>query len=308
MHFRWLCCLLVLALAIPAAAQKKPNTLTRDEIEKGWILLFDGETTWGWAAMHTAPNAKDWSAESGELAPPEGPVDWLVNATAFGDFELAGECFSENRVGPILALAESTQAPPEPTTYTNRQVFSSNIPAGSKLSGFSLTRTGRKATLRWTGEKPESYSSLTGPLHVSLGYFGPRKVRWRNLKLRPIGLQSIFNGKDLAGWSLVPEHKSVFSVTPEGWLNVKNGNGDLQTEKEWGDFALQLDILSNGDHLNSGIFFRGNRASSGKGTRRRFEISGRATTAARPWTTARGPYTIASPPAASSPATASGLP
>jgi hypothetical protein len=45
-------------------------------------------------------------------------------------------------------------------------------------------------------------------------------------------------------------------VTPEGWLNVKNGNGDLQTEAAYGDFTLQLDIISNGKHLNSGVFFR----------------------------------------------------
>jgi hypothetical protein len=45
-------------------------------------------------------------------------------------------------------------------------------------------------------------------------------------------------------------------VTREGWLNVKDGNGDLQTESLWKDFVLQLQIISNGDHLNSGVFMR----------------------------------------------------
>jgi hypothetical protein len=249
---------MALILVAPARAQQKANTLTRDEIEKGWILLFDGETSWGWTPMHTAPNAKDWSVADCALEPPEGPVDWLVNTTAFGDFEMTGECQAENRVGAILALAESKQTQGAATTYSNRQVFSSNVPREDQWCGFRLSRTGPKATLQFAGGKSESYSSLAGPLHMSLGYFGPRKVRWRNLKLRPLGLQSIFNGKDLSGWTPVPGHQSVFSVTPEGWLNVKNGNGDLQTEKTWGDFVLQLDILSNGNHLNSGIFFRGN--------------------------------------------------
>ena len=31
-----------------AADAPKPNSLTPKEIEEGWILLFDGETTYGW--------------------------------------------------------------------------------------------------------------------------------------------------------------------------------------------------------------------------------------------------------------------
>jgi hypothetical protein len=37
---------------------------------------------------------------------------------------------------------------------------------------------------------------------------------------------------------------------------VKDGNGDLQTEAQFGDFILQLDVISNGEHLNSGVFIR----------------------------------------------------
>src|SRR5262249_31665019 len=45
-------------------------------------------------------------------------------------------------------------------------------------------------------------------------------------------------------------------VTKEGWLNVKDGPGDLQTEGRYDNFVLQLESISNGKHLNSGIFFR----------------------------------------------------
>ena len=44
----------VLAVASPAFAEEKdkpkPNTLTTKEIADGWVLLFDGETTFGWEA------------------------------------------------------------------------------------------------------------------------------------------------------------------------------------------------------------------------------------------------------------------
>ena len=38
--------------------------------------------------------------------------------------------------------------------------------------------------------------------------------------------------------------------------DLKNGNGDIQTEGQWDDFVLQIEVLSNGPHLNSGVFFR----------------------------------------------------
>src|SRR5262245_42044786 len=42
--------LLLVLLTVPAFAddKPKPNTLTPKEIADGWVLLFDGETTFGW--------------------------------------------------------------------------------------------------------------------------------------------------------------------------------------------------------------------------------------------------------------------
>src|SRR5262249_13372265 len=62
--------------------------------------------------------------------------------------------------------------------------------------------------------------------------------------------------KDLSGWKQYPGKQSVYSVTSEGALNVKDGNGQLESEWKYSDFALQLEVFSNGKHLNSGIFFR----------------------------------------------------
>jgi hypothetical protein len=82
----------------------------------------------------------------------------------------------------------------------------------------------------------------------------------RSLKLKPLNLQPIFNAKDLSGWKRFntdeKRAKSKFTVTPEGWLNVKDGPGDLQTENPFADFIFQGECISNGKHLNSGIFFR----------------------------------------------------
>jgi len=40
--------LLVLTAATALGGERKPNTLTAEEVREGWILLFDGETTFGW--------------------------------------------------------------------------------------------------------------------------------------------------------------------------------------------------------------------------------------------------------------------
>ena len=89
--------------------------------------------------------------------------------------------------------------------------------------------------------------------HLALSGNG---VVLRDIKLKPLNLKAIFNGKDLTGWKEYPGKKSKFTVTKEGWLNIKDGPGDLQTEGRWADFVLQLDCISNGQHLNSGVFFR----------------------------------------------------
>jgi hypothetical protein len=91
--------------------------------------------------------------------------------------------------------------------------------------------------------------------HLALSGNG---VIFRNVKLRPAGMAPLFNGKDLTGWKVFEGkgRKSKFTVTREGWLNVKDGPGDLQSTGQWADFVLQLECLSNGKHLNSGVFFR----------------------------------------------------
>src|SRR5580698_6557665 len=56
------CAAFALASSAFAEDKPKPNTLTPKEIAEGWILLFDGETTYGWEA----PSYKD--SKKAELA------------------------------------------------------------------------------------------------------------------------------------------------------------------------------------------------------------------------------------------------
>jgi hypothetical protein len=122
---------------------------------------------------------------------------------------------------------------------------------------YEVTAQGGKFLIKIDGQVVLDY---TDPKPVGRGYIGLQlnmgQVEFRNIKLKPLELKPVFNGKDLAGWKVFPGKTSVYSVTPEGYLNVKNGNGQIETQGQYADFVLQLDIISNGKHLNSGIFFR----------------------------------------------------
>jgi hypothetical protein len=85
------------------------------------------------------------------------------------------------------------------------------------------------------------------------------RVTVHSARLQPREMTPLFNGKDLTGWKQFTgdpkREKSKFTVA-DGVLTVKDGPGDLATEKLLDDFVLQLECRSNGKYLNSGIFFR----------------------------------------------------
>jgi len=101
--------------------------------------------------------------------------------------------------------------------------------------------------------------------HIAFQYHHRgERVEIKDVKLRPLGMKPIFNGVDLTGWEIIPGHDSVFTVS-EGVLNIRNGNGQIETEEVYKDFVLQLAIISNGEHLNSGVFFRGPKGEFWRG-------------------------------------------
>lgn len=109
---------------------------------------------------------------------------------------------------------------------------------------------------RWTGEAARKGAPQPFRFVVPAG----STLSLRSLAWKPTGAKSLFDGKTLDGWKVFKANpkqaRSMYSVTKEGWLNVKDGPGDLQTVGQYADFVLQLECLSNGKHLNSGLFFR----------------------------------------------------
>ena len=65
--------------------------------------------------------------------------------------------------------------------------------------------------------------------------------------------QTLFNGKDLAGWK--PVHEVDFQVV-DGNLRLVKGTGWLRTEKQYGDFVLEFEWRALVEKYDSGIFVR----------------------------------------------------
>lgn len=259
--------------AIASNAQPaQPRILRPEEINQGWIALFDGETSFGWA---THGDAK-WGVAGDVLQVSSGGVGALVTTSQFANFTLTLEFWADKDANGGVAV----RAPAEgPVTDTNSYMVKISDghplwPTGSiagqvkseyrgatagHWTAMEVRCEGRQIRVRVDGRPAArlTHEALNAGC-IALVYGGSGTMRFRKIKLQPLGLQPLFNGKDLSGWKVVEGTQATYSVTKEGWLNVRNGRGDLQTEKSFGDFVLQMDAISHGDHLNSGIFFRAN--------------------------------------------------
>jgi hypothetical protein len=252
---------------LPAA---EPNTLTPEEIADGWILLFDGHTDYGWKAGSPV----NWQVADGVISATAGEKGVLYTTSPFADYVLKVDfrapketnsgIFLRTPAVPTdaavdsyeLNIAEPALSPFPTGSFVNRQKGTGQGKPG-EWQTFTVKAVGGHFQVDLDGQPVLDYQD---PKPLGRGFIGLQfnqgKIEFRNVKLKPLGLESIFNGRDLTGWKEFPGKKSVFSVTPAGELNVKNGNGQLESQREFADFVLQLDIYSSGKFLNSGIFFR----------------------------------------------------
>jgi hypothetical protein len=251
---RLLCAAFLLLTPAAANAGDTPNPLTQKEIADGWLLLFDGKTTFGWDVEGESAVAKGVLTLGGKK------TSIAKLNTQFGSFELAFECRVEGEEAAKLVRRRGGTTNPHNLelaaagnaawdTFRLRVEFD---PAQETEMDDLDYQSSLKGQIQGKG----SGSGFSGPAALRFEAPAGTTLRVRNVKLRPLGTKAIFNGKDLSGWKEFPGKKSKFTVNDKGELNVKDGPGDLQTEGKWGDFVLQLDCISNGKHLNSGVFFR----------------------------------------------------
>jgi hypothetical protein len=264
------------ALIVPAvwgsaavAAEAGPNTLTPEEIAEGWLLLFDGQTLFGWK-----PNSQaDWKAADGAISVSGSEKGLLLTTSQFGNYVLKVDfrCPQETNSGVFCRTAATPTDPaadcyevniapagtPFPTGSIAGRKKAAPQHAGADWRTFEITADGGRIAVKLGGRNVCDY---TDPRPLGRGHIGLQlnagKVEFRNVKLKPLGLAAMLNGKDLAGWKTYPELKTKAAVTPEGWLSLKDGRGQVESAGRYADFTMQLEVLVNSQGGNSGVFFR----------------------------------------------------
>lgn len=264
------------AASAPAeeAVRLEPQiSLTQQEIEDGWIQLFDGQTLFGWKAN----NDVNWTVHDGTIRADQGEPGLLLTTVPFADFELRCDFRLEkggnsgvflrtpvDPKNPAVDCYELNICDSHPEFQTGSLVGRVKTPEPVRAEGewktFHIRAEGPHIQVRLDGKEIlDFHGDPEAEPFVRNGFIGLQKnagkVEFRNIRLRPLGTAPIFNGKDLAGWREVPGSKSEFEAV-DGTIHVTNGRGFLETEATWDDFILQADVITNGEHLNSGIFFR----------------------------------------------------
>lgn len=260
------------AAAISAGVRSSPlpTILSPEEIAEGWIALFDGETLFGWQAIGPV----EWQVREGAIEAHPTAEGFLFTTCQFADFILRLEFRAARETNSGVFLRSPLQI-----NDVGQDCYEVNIaePDVSEFSTGSLVRRAkakpipysdswRKLEVRATGARVDVYIDdelvlqYKDPQPVRKGYIGLQgragPIAFRNIKLRPLGMQPLFNGKDLTGWQLHPESASTAYVTPEGYLRLRGGRGQIESTALFADFVLQLDVFVNGQGLNSGVFFR----------------------------------------------------
>jgi len=257
------------------ALEEKPvegnNWLTREELEAGWVRLFDGQTLFGWKANSDL----NWSVKDGVISADKGNPGLLCTTSRFANYEL--RCDFKLEAGgnsgiflrtpfkptdPAADCYELNMCDTHPAFPTGSLVKRAKPEPAVKGDGdwhtYHVRVDGPEVTVQLDGREILKYTDATEkPLKT--GYIGLQmnggKIEFRNIYLKPLGMESLFDGASLDGWREVPGTKSQFAVQ-DGTIHVTNGRGFLETERTAGNFVFQFEAITNGDKLNSGVFFR----------------------------------------------------
>ena len=233
-HSKGLCGLLLTGVAAsPLLAQAPLN-------------LFNGTSLLGWN------NHGSWTAAGGSLATSGGGARHILTAVPFGDFNLDFEYTENASMGAQLRLwasKENSGGLAVDLDYTGTKAGVGGIevlgksPIGTISAGgwhkVEVEANHGKVLVRVDGRQAGSTSSDLGARAGYLGFEAGSdgQLTLRNIHLRPLNLNSTFNGGDLGGWKSVPkpaDSKGGMGHSAEKALTFGLGGGSSKPhEAKW---------------------------------------------------------------------------
>ena len=252
--------------------------LTPAEVDSGWLALFDGKSTFGWRAASKA----NWKVDEGVVSVSEGNQGLLRTTSQFDDFELklqfkieantnsgifirtspkpkdpAGDCFEIN-------LA-SKKVSPFPTGTLVKRESGDDVSTGEsgwfdQWHEMHIKADGASIIVSVDDKETINYTDPKGDKTIGRGYIGLQLnsglAQFKSIRLKPLNVAPMFNGKDLTGWKTNQKLASSFEVTDAGEMKIINGKGQIESESTFGDFVFSMKCKTNAAGLNSGVFFR----------------------------------------------------
>ncbi len=247
--------------------------LDDQQARRGWVRLFDGSTLFGWQIAGDA----NWRIEDATIVVDAGEPSFLATSTVWDDYELELEFRVDTKTnsGVFLRTPLFPESPASDCYEVNIAPPDDPYPTGSLVQRgkatpeavrafqpdrwhrFRIRVQGAAVTVSLDDQQVLQYEDPVPlpPGRIALQH-NQGKVAFRDIRVRPLGLQPLLDQSDLAQWKQYPDMDGEFTIDEEGLLSVRGGSGQLESRQSYGDFILHARCRTNSPDLNSGIFFR----------------------------------------------------
>ncbi|MFM7975585.1 MAG: DUF1080 domain-containing protein, partial [Pirellula sp.] len=190
--------------------------LPTEDLDLGWIRLFDGQSLLGWKATSDV----DWKVQNDHIVATKGESGFLLTEVRFSDYEIELEFQADEKTNSGLFLRTSSDvkdpakdcyeiniAPtdnPFPTgSIVGRAKVSEQVTAPESDQWHSLHALVDQDHVQvWVnGQQAADYKDTTGLTAGKIGLqFREGTIRFRNIRLRPIGY-SVLPKAEKSDWN-----------------------------------------------------------------------------------------------------------
>ncbi len=244
--------------------------LPADELDVGWIRLFDGQSLTGWRNSGNA----NWKVEDGVLVASAGDAGLLYTSVRFSDFELVLEYRGTDKTnsGVFLRTPSAPSDPAKDCFELNIAPHDNPYPTGSLVGRVKVSeQVGEPEAGEWhtlhamvdrehvqawvNGQLSADYSDTTDLTAGFIGLqFRESTIRFRNVKIRPIAY-AILPAKDLKEFN-TPAGTVKAELSDRGSLTLTGGKGHVELLQPHANGCLQFSVQTLAENVNSGLFFR----------------------------------------------------